>query len=39
LNDEVKEVEMGRARSTRGRRRMHIGYGWESQKKETTRWI
>jgi hypothetical protein len=26
LNDQIKEDEMGRACSTNGRRRMHIGY-------------
>jgi hypothetical protein len=26
------EDEMGRACSTKGRREMHIGYWWESQK-------
>jgi hypothetical protein len=31
--DQVKEDEMGRACSTNwGRRGMHIGYWWESQK-------
>jgi hypothetical protein len=33
VDDQMKEDEMGRACSTNmGRRGMHIGYWWESQK-------
>jgi hypothetical protein len=43
-NDQVKEGEMGRASSTNGGKRgMHIGYWWESQKEmdhcEGHRWV
>jgi hypothetical protein len=35
--DQVKEDEMGRTCSTNGEKIVHVGYWWESQKKEATR--